>query len=357
MEANTTAASASSIRLSICIPTYNFADFIGQTLDSILPNLTDRVEVVILDGGSTDHTAEVVAERQRMTPAIRYLKQPVRGGIDRDIATAVSQSLGDYCWLFSADDLMRQGAVARLLQAFESGHDIYLCEHTLCQFDMTPIERYQIFRTIDQPETFDLAKPEHKARYFREARTSEAFFSFLSGPVFRRDIWNRAEPLPDSFYQTCWALAGRLLKLIPEGLTIHYLGEPLLFKRSGNDSFMDRGIVNRFRITVEGFWHIAETLFGADAMETRHIRRVTRNEWRFSAVLAMKLQTVQSPPEERALLARMVALHYRNAGLVNGFKYGLFLLPPHLIRLCMVAMGLPRRIKRRFLHTLGFRQW
>jgi abequosyltransferase len=63
------------ISLSICIPTYNFGKFIGQTLESIIPNLTEAVEVVILDGGSTDDTADVVAQKQRNFPQIQYHRQ------------------------------------------------------------------------------------------------------------------------------------------------------------------------------------------------------------------------------------------------------------------------------------------
>ena len=54
------------IRLSICIPTYNFGEFIGATLQSIIKQATDEVEIVVVDGASTDNTAEVVRAFQRM---------------------------------------------------------------------------------------------------------------------------------------------------------------------------------------------------------------------------------------------------------------------------------------------------
>ena len=70
----------SAVRLSICIPTYNFGAFIGDTLASIVPQLVDGTEVVVLDGGSTDDTAEVVESFQRRCPAVRYHRQRERGG-------------------------------------------------------------------------------------------------------------------------------------------------------------------------------------------------------------------------------------------------------------------------------------
>jgi abequosyltransferase len=315
--------------LSICIPTYNFAAFIGQTLDSITPNILAGVEVIILDGGSTDDTATVVAERQRQHPQIKYHRQEARGGIDRDIAKVVDLAEGEYCWLFSSDDIMKPGAVRRVLDHIKSGCDIYLCEHMKCDLEMHPISTYPIFNQIRAPEVFNLGDVAQRARYFKEARTTEAFFSFLSCPIFRKDLWEKADGIPESFYGTNWALAGRLLSLIPEGITVHYLAEALLDKRDCNDSFLEHGQVNRVRIAVEGFPHIAETIFGPNAEETFHVRRVIRNEYTIRILLSIKRAAVMNPQVENfETLKQLVAKHYLNAGMTNRCKYWFLMLTP-----------------------------
>lgn len=341
--------------LSICIPTYNFGKFIGQTLDSIIPNLTERVEVVILDGGSTDNTANVVAQRQQNFPQIKYHRQEFRGGIDRDIAKVVSLSQGDYCWLFSADDIMILGAVNKVLNSIRSNCDIYLCEHIWCDYEMHPIVEYQIFNHITDPETFDLGNAEQRQRYFSKARTSEAFFSFLSGPIFRRGIWTKGEGIPESFYETCWGLAGRFLSLVPGGLVVHYLGERLLYKRGvnkrgDNNSFRELGVVNRLRMSVEGFTHIAETIFGKNSQETFHIRRVIRNEWPLRSLIRIKLLAATFPQQENIeILKRVAAKHYLNAGVGNRCRYMLFrLMPISFIKLAFFLRNILR--KTGFLH-------
>lgn len=315
--------------LSICIPTYNFGKFIGQTLDSILPNLTEGVEVVILDGGSTDDTAHVVAQRQRDFPQIKYHRQEFRGGIDKDIAKVISLAHGEYCWLFSADDIMMPGAVNKVLDSIRSNCDIYLCEQMLCNYEMQPIKEHPIFNHITTPEIFDLGNELQRQRYFSNARTSEAFFSFLSGPIFRRDLWKKTDGISESFNETCWGLAGRLLSLVPGGLAVHYLGGKLLYKRGDNDSFRENGIVNRLRISVEGLTYIAETIFGKDSQEVYHIRRVIRNEWSLRAVLSIKLLTATSPQQENIkILNKVVAKHYLNAGIINLCRFAIYTLAP-----------------------------
>ena len=91
--------------LSFCIPTYNFAAFIGETLDSIIQQADDRVQIVIVDGGSTDNTAQIVAEKARSFPNIKFIQRTQRCGVDLDILESVAQADGEFCWLFSSDDL------------------------------------------------------------------------------------------------------------------------------------------------------------------------------------------------------------------------------------------------------------
>ncbi|MBU1299220.1 MAG: hypothetical protein KKE00_05430 [Proteobacteria bacterium] len=190
---------------------------------------------------------------------------------------------------------------------------------------MQPIKEHPIFNHITTPEIFDLGNALQRQRYFSNARTSEAFFSFLSGPIFRRDVWEKAGGIPESFYETCWGLAGRLLNLVPSGLTVHYLGEKLLYKRGGNDSFREHGIVNRLRISVEGLNHIAETIFGKGSQEVFHVRRVVRNEWTLRSLISIKLLTAKFPQKESInTLNDVAALNYLSAGFGNQCKYALY---------------------------------
>src|SRR5712675_926545 len=77
------------VALSICIATYNRAAFIGATLDSIIVQATEQVEIVVLDGGSTDNTEEVVRRYRQDFSRLRYFRQKTKMGIDRDFPKAV----------------------------------------------------------------------------------------------------------------------------------------------------------------------------------------------------------------------------------------------------------------------------
>lgn len=285
----------SQIMLSVCIPTYNFGRFIGETLRSITPQLTEEVEIVVLDGGSTDDTADVVEGFRERCPSISYVRHPVRGGIDRDMAQVVELARGTYCWLFSADDLMRSGAIAKVLRWIQSGSDLYLCRHSNCTVDMKFVADHPVLR-LNSEATFDLGDSAARARYFLLAESTEAFFSFMGTLIVRRRAWQSA-PLNEAFIGSCWAHAARFFQLMARGLVVTYSPEVLLDRRGDNDSFADRGMVNRQRIAIAGYHRIADTFLGAGDLAF-HVRRTLRNEYGFRQFALARIQCRRSPQSE-----------------------------------------------------------
>ncbi len=304
------------IRLSICMPTYNFGAFIGETLDSIAPQLRSGVEVVVLDGGSTDNTQQVVAEFCRRHPAIRYFRQDSRGGIDRDMARSVDLARGDYCWLFSSDDIMKPGALARMWAEIDSGLDVYLCGLTLCDREMGRIMEHPV-STAPWGSVFQLKNPRDRREYFESAQTTTAFFSFMGSLAFRRSRWMERE-LEDAYVGSCWAHVVRFLRMIPDGLMLKYIGESLQDKRGDNDSFMDKGVLHRYALAIDGYHRIAADVFSPHSFEARHMRRVIENEFPLSVMFFTRVHCRdQGRPSDIPELDRLVKKVYGDLTIRN----------------------------------------
>jgi len=303
--------------LSVCIPIYNFAKFIPETLDSILgQDGGDDVQIVILDGASTDNTAEILAGYERKHPNIKYVRQPQKGGIDRDMAKSVEPATGDYCWLFSGDDIMRPGALRRVLNEIQSGHDLYLCKHMEYIADR---EEWIEWPTVDAPDgaVFELSDERTRHEYFIRAANTEAFFSFIGGLIVRREKWNSV-PLNEEFVGSCWAHAARLFQLMRSGLSVKCLSGALLDRRPDNDSFAAGGMVNRYRLAIEGFHKIADHFFGHGSVEAFQVRRVIRVEFHPLAMLLGKFMCSVNPAgESRAMMDRLMRTAYCDLTLAN----------------------------------------
>ncbi len=288
------------IKLSICMPTYNFAKFIGQTLDSILPQLTSETEVIILDGGSTDNTPQVVESYQKRSPYIHYFRQPERGGIDKDMHLSVEKAQGEYCWLFSSDDIMEKDTIATILEEIKLGMDLYLCNHAICSLDISEVlQGHQFFK--DAKDTiFDLADPKQKKSYFKTATCTTAFFSFMSALVIKRDRWIQTT-VESQFFGSCWAHVARIFNMIPHGLKVKSLSAIFLRKRSFNCSFSDRGIIHRLALAIDGYQDIAHTIFGRDSKEAFHIRRALRNEFLVGVFLDAAKKTQNDADKQKLI--------------------------------------------------------
>lgn len=304
------------MRLSICIPVYNFGEYIGETLDSIINQMVDEIEIVIVDGASTDNTPEVVRGFQEKYPGINYVRLKKRGGIDNDIARAVDEASGDYCWLFSADDIMKPGAIATLLQELQGGFDIYLCGFTLCSYHMQPIANHRILGIISETIA-DLADDQERLAYFRKAHTTTEFFSYCSSLVINKARWDSVEK-DESFTGSCWAHAARIFGMLPQGLRVKYLPGPFFSKRCDNDSFLDQGIVNRMRISIDGYHRMGEHFFGRDSEEAFHMRRCVRAEWPLGQIMAIKSNCIeQGLQSDLAMLDTLVAKHLSDPSIRN----------------------------------------
>jgi len=221
----------------------------------------------------------------------------------------VEEARAGYCWLFSGDDIMRAGAVARVLTWLDAGDDVLICRHTDCDKQMRYLATRPVMRT-DQARRIDFADRQQRRKFLADAVTTEALFSFMSGLVIRRDAW-LSVPAVEEFTGSCWGHVARLLTIAERQLRVCYVAETWLDKRADNDSFMDRGIVNRFRIAVDGYARLAARFYGEQSFEAAQTRRFMRNELTIASFMAARRACANAPAlESRRELDRMMHVLY-----------------------------------------------
>lgn len=220
------------MQLTICIATYNRAAFIGETLDSIVPQLRPGVEVVIVDGASPDNTAAVVAPYVKRFPAIRYFCETMNSGVDRDYDKAVGYAVGEHCWLFPDDDLLAPGAVDRVLDALEGG-----------AVDLLIVDAEVRDRTLNRTLQYRRLALRGERRYGAEDAEdllADAGYclSFIGGVIVRKNLWisRRREP----YFGSLFIHVGVIFQNHGIGFA-KILAEPLVQIRAGNAMWRPRG--------------------------------------------------------------------------------------------------------------------
>ena len=103
-----------SARLSIITPTLNRAHFLEEAIGSVSTQAQSEIEHLVLDGGSTDGTLDLLARH----PHVRVVSEPDQGlydAINKGLQLARGEIVG---WL-NSDDRLAHGALAAVLAAFD----------------------------------------------------------------------------------------------------------------------------------------------------------------------------------------------------------------------------------------------
>lgn len=106
------------MRISVCMPSFNQARFIEAAIVSVLSQDHDNVELIFVDGGSTDGTLDI-ASRYKNEMAV-CVSEPDRGQSDA-LRKGFEKATGDVLTWLNTDDLLLPGALRETAAAFERG--------------------------------------------------------------------------------------------------------------------------------------------------------------------------------------------------------------------------------------------
>jgi GT2 family glycosyltransferase len=111
--------------VSVCIPTFNGAQFIKQTLESILGQTYDHLEVIIQDDGSTDNTMEIV--RSFTDPRLTVRTSPENLGGASNWNAATSSYRGKYLKVVCQDDLLASNCIEQEVHTLDTNPEAAFC--------------------------------------------------------------------------------------------------------------------------------------------------------------------------------------------------------------------------------------
>lgn len=100
--------------LTLVVPSYNSEDYLRRCLDSMLP-LDDDLEVIVVDDGSKDATAEIAGDYADRHPGLRVVSKP-NGGHGSAVNAGLDAATGNYFKVIDSDDWVDRSALAALLE-------------------------------------------------------------------------------------------------------------------------------------------------------------------------------------------------------------------------------------------------
>jgi len=109
-------------KVSVIIPAYNRADSLSAAIESVLCQTYRNLEVVIVDDGSTDNTAEVVAGIK--DPRVRYLRSNTRGGASAARNFGMERQREDYIAFQDSDDVWFPEKLEKQMRLFAQDPEV-----------------------------------------------------------------------------------------------------------------------------------------------------------------------------------------------------------------------------------------
>lgn len=252
--------------VSVVIPCHNARPWIGETLSSVVAQRGVKCEVVVIDDGSTDGSAEVAVAAARLISPFRIIQQP-HSGVSRARNVGTRATSGRYIQYLDADDLLEPGTLAARVAALErSVADIAYC-------DWCVWERQRDGSFGCGPNSSRTLGPRPDVELLTDAWWPPGAVLFRRNIVEQIGPWNEGlRTNQDMRFLLCAASMGAaFIKVVQLGLRYRVHGENSL---SRGDS---RGFLNdcyRNAIQVQYEWEMNGTL---DELRREGLLRIYRH--------------------------------------------------------------------------------
>jgi glycosyltransferase involved in cell wall biosynthesis len=203
--------------VSVVIPTYNQAAYVREAVDSALSQQDVRVELIVVDDGSTDDTAELLASYGDRIVFVRQSNQGTAAARNRGMQLATAE----YVAFQDADDYFLPGALTRLAAVLESRADLGAVQGGLMFVDRNGREL-----RVDEP--------------WRDAPVFD-----LETCVFNKPVYLQAMLVRKSWVERVGGFDGAhpvsadvdfLIRLVAEGCAVEWVRSPLACYRRHDEN-------------------------------------------------------------------------------------------------------------------------
>jgi abequosyltransferase len=228
-------------KLTIAIPTYNRESCLKECLKSIIDQDNDEVEIVISDNASDDNTEAVVRGYQKRTSRIQYCRNEKNIGFDANVLNAINCAGGEYIWLFGDDDIMRPGAIEKVLRILKSNANVSLIylNYSIYSSDL---------KEMITPDAMGIAEDMIMDQGEQSLSMLGINLTFMSAMVMKRSVClkvpNTERRVGNGFVHFYLAL------YVIKDNSSYFIAQPLLFQRSGNSLKDFKKYINFFVVEI-----------------------------------------------------------------------------------------------------------
>lgn len=158
------------MKISILTPSYNQGEYIEKTINSVQNQNWPNVEHIVIDGGSSDNTVEIL----KKYPHVRWVSEPDEGQSDA-LNKGLSMATGDIIGWINSDDYYYENIFSDVIAEFKNKNINWIIGDTTCTYpahnirDIRKSPEITYYRLLANP---DIVK--QQATFFRKSALIEA---------------------------------------------------------------------------------------------------------------------------------------------------------------------------------------
>lgn len=230
--------------LSVSIASYNVEKYIRKALDSCcVPEIMDRLEVLVVNDGSTDSTLEIAREYETKYPGTFRVIDKKNGGYGSTVNASIKAATGRYFRLLDGDDWFdREGLVSFIEELSGAEEDMIIAQfkrvfeedgHEEIRNEAEDIhEKIVHFDQLGDHEWFTMHAISYRTKILQEngvRLTEHCFYTDQEYDLLPLPWVDTVRIFPQVVY--CYRIGRGEQSVSPEGLEKHYNDQTIVLKR------------------------------------------------------------------------------------------------------------------------------
>lgn len=228
--------------VSVLVPCYNGASYLGACLDSVVSQSGIDLEVIVADDGSTDASVDIAQGYASLDPRVKVLAATANQGMTENWNSALRAATGEFVAKLDCDDVWRPGTLRALVGAFEARPDLTasFCRTLQCDDKLEPVASYRGDRALLRAGIDPLVDASLPAASWYELCFDDVQLWHSNAFLVRRSLMQETLQGWNSHY-SCASDTDLILRILEQGGDVTHLAHPGVWYRATPGSVSDTG--------------------------------------------------------------------------------------------------------------------
>ncbi|MEG2908007.1 MAG: glycosyltransferase [Erysipelotrichaceae bacterium] len=177
--------------ISIIIPVYNSENYLEKCIDSIIEQHDLAIEIIIINDGSTDRSADICIEYKKKYSFVKYIESK-NNGVSTARNIGLGNSTGKWVMFVDADDMLYRDALVNMRKQIDENYDaIYMNYDRTMNISCDKIRNVEI---IDSEDLIKLTLAPSMNKHILKCKNEKTSLLTTSwGKLFKKDIIDEYE--------------------------------------------------------------------------------------------------------------------------------------------------------------------